>query len=315
MEYVENIKSSFDELSKDLIEFRRRHFIKHDVEKTLSSIRGKLWTYYPFLFFHAFVDKTSINECEKIRILNTTSLYYYLQIMYTDRICDENLLEDKSEIVMISNYLQVKALEGFYSIFSGSSSFWCMFREYHDQYIHAVLDEEHKYVGSYKTHTKDDQEYISAGKCAMAKLVTAALCVLHDENEYLSPITLSQDYFHVAFQIQDDIKDWRDDYKNQRYSYILSKVIETHNLVDRINSRNRPDAELIGKLLYFSGIAEDELNRCLDYYGKALSAVSDINCPEWKNLINERILKCKLDLEKIKIFVREHLTKYHDMND
>ena len=177
------------------------------------------------------------------------------------------------------------------SIFNSSSNFWNFFSKYEREFTNAILFEKAKHTGIVTPFPFTEFEVIAKGKAAMAKYITAALAILSNKPSNIEKLEKSQDYFNIAFQLYDDLKDWKIDYKNCNYSYLLSTVIYENQLEDKIQSSNPPDLESIGRMIYLSKAAENQLDGAILSFHKA--ATYGKSCSLWLKKIKEFILICQ----------------------
>ncbi len=97
-----------------------------------------------------------------------------------------------------------------------------------------------------------------------------------DEGLY-QKLLLSHKYFSVAFQLNDDIQDFKEDLKNKQFNwaiYLLQKQKLPHT-----------DPNLLEKYLYIRGISKEMYQLGIEYCDKALNIVENINVPEWKEVL------------------------------
>jgi len=105
------------------------------------------------------------------------------------------------------------------------------------------------------------------------------------------PLEDSLDFYYAAEQLFDDFKDWKQDLGAQRYTYLLTEIIITFKLENKLLSLNPEDRiNMISKYLYLSGFAEDYLRKLAHYCREAKKKVESINCPHWKDLIDSLLM-------------------------
>jgi hypothetical protein len=114
----------------------------------------------------------------------------------------------------------------------------------------------------------------------MAKYPVAALAVLSGEDEKMLLLTESLDCFHVGYQYWDDLIDWKEDLANSKYSLLLARALE------RIAPGMRPAPpdelrEVIGRVVYYSGLAEEQLIWSFRYLDRAFQLSLAAGCTVW----------------------------------
>lgn len=315
-----NLDEEIRLIKKELLEIDKEYksyykdLLFHDIEN-ISTYRNVervgLYTYYPYLFYDEF-QSVSIETFRKIAI---SGLLCLKSILINDELIDSNDLIDPINLLH-SNFLYRKCLNILSSLFISSSDFWCFFSKYNIEFTNAVLVERAKHFGMVSPFPFSEFEVIAKGKAAMAKYVTAALAVLSNKSQKIEKLEISQDYFNIGFQLYDDLKDWKKDYQNRNYSYLLTTIVYENQLTEEIKSYNPHNLETIGKMIYLSKAADDQLNRAIYSFHKAIENAK--NCSLWLEKINESILRCQeskdgLVSTRYKLLSRENI-KYKNIN-
>ncbi len=178
--------------------------------------------------------------------------------------------------VLYSDFLHKKSLALLYALFSPESAFWKYLAKYESEFIGATLLERTRHVGIVSAYPYSEFEMISRGKASMAKCATAALCILNQTPGKIAPLEESQNHFYTACQILDDLQDWKEDYLNRDFSFILTSVICENKLLGEVESDKPPDLETVGRALYLSRTAEIHIDRALSLLEKAAD-----QCPDY----------------------------------
>lgn len=110
-----------------------------------------------------------------------------------------------------------------------------------------------------------------------------------DRQYLIVPFEKSLDYFFTAVQLFDDLRDWRSDFKSRKFSYMLSELIEKKSLHNRLDTVT---IEEIGRMIFFTDLAQDITNLIISYYEKAIEAVKNIDCNDWRLMIKIGISEC-----------------------
>lgn len=251
---------------------------------------------YLFLFIEACSEDLSGESTLTVaRQLNLAANFYYWHLVLSDQVIDGHNGGPTLERMLLLRDLQRRVMRILCKIFPPDSVFWSDLEEYEKQCALALLAERRHYWETYRAYPEKEFIQIASGKAAIAKIFVIALALQFKRPDLIEPLSRSQDFFHIAYQLSDDLKDWRKDYEAKQYSFILSKVIESHNLQNEVNSPPRPDVDTIGNMLYYSGVAEMGLDMCIDYLSQALRAVEQIHCPTWKSTIEQAKAKCIAD--------------------
>lgn len=255
---------------------------------------ANFYYYYPFLFYDEFEDV----PIESFRIIALSGVLYFHYILLNDKLMDAKQLVDPS-IITYSSYLLSKSFNLLYSLFSPSSEFWSYFAKYNQEFTNAVLLERSKHVGIISDYSQSEFELIARGKAAISKCATAALAVLCNSPKKIEPLEVSQDCFYIAGQLYDDFKDWKQDYKGRCFSHLLTNVIYEHHLAEAVESNNPPDLETIGRAIYLSKAAENQLKNAILFMEKSSSYGS--SCHHWIEYIH----KSKSIIQNSKKYVSE----------
>ncbi len=301
--------AAFERFARNVRDYCRQHPFNLSFDRLVNALRKDIHSSYPFLFIDAVDQNDSPYLFGLAETLGIAMDYYYMHLILCDRIVDERRENELIEYMLLSNVLHRRAIITLSTFFPPNSMLWTYFERYDHECTNALLREQHNHWAVFQPYKEEEFIEIAAGKAAPAKVVATALALYAGKPELIERISHSQDFFHIAYQLSDDLKDWRKDYEAKQYSFILSKVIESHDLQNEVNSPTRPDVDTIGKMLYYSGVAEMGLDMCIEYLREAFQAVEQIYCPSWKLTIEQMKAKCIADKETITAKRRESLTK------
>jgi hypothetical protein len=172
-----------------------------------------------------------------------------------------------------------ESLHLLYRIFPHNSRFWNLYSTYFDEYARSVLCEKanHSSVES----NFDDGEFhsVAKGKAAMAKYPVAAQAVLSGEDEKMLLLTESLDCYHVGYQYWDDLVDWKEDLANSKYSLLLARALE--HIAPEMRTVPGQLRERIGRVVYYSGLAEEQLQRSFKWLERAYELSTAAGCTIW----------------------------------
>jgi len=261
---------------------------------------------YPYLFYEVF---PTIARDELIELGVATQLYAEYAILL-DKLIDQQ--KSGSEIITIlslSNYYrQEEALKLFHKLMDRTPEFWRYKDKYRRQHFLAIIKEKMSHQGSVNTYLRREMEIISHGKHALAKIVPVAMGLMADDEEKIKPLTKSQDLFTVGFQLYDDLRDWRIDYRKKNFSYLLTRILLESNLGQVGNLKELPDEDTVGRSIFFSGLYNETLQMADEYFKKAIDCVKKLSCASWLEYIETSRKNCQVlreDLENI----GEHIIK------
>lgn len=211
-----------------------------DVYKKLSKIRKNIediindevyfsnkssYYLFPFLFNKSF-DFYDEKKLSELCVCSVLCLDYCL---YTDKVFDkqikltEQLFHNKT---LVNQIFIMK----FNDLFKNDNRIWDYYFKYYKEYVRAVKLEHENMFGKLETYSWEQFKTISKGKQALAKIIPAAMGCLTENEERIEEFEKVIDSMSIALQLYDDLRDWKDDFKNGRYSWLLNKVITENNL-------------------------------------------------------------------------------------
>lgn len=236
-----------------------------------------LYTYFPFLFLETFptLDKEVFSK------LSLMSLLYVHHIIIADSLMDdENNLPRES--ILVSNACSLRGLEVLTGLFGRRPFPWREVTELHQQYSGATALEKERPGGEMLNYTFQDLMSRLSRKSAMAKLIPLTLCSLSGRRSYLGPLNDSFDLYYLSEQLVDDFRDWKEDLAAGRYSYLLTSVLNKCGLRGKVEELEADGvAQVVGKHMYLSGVAEGYLAQAIDYCERAKERVRGLACPRW----------------------------------
>lgn len=278
-EYLNEIQASFCEFIEN------SNPVENYLLENCKKIQNSFYLVYPFYFESHF---NNLNEKELYELALCGNLYFsYLLLL-------DGFLDGHSGISIFALHkLHEVAIFKIVKLFPPESVFW----KYFDMYgkcFEAGIIKEKKIFGKAESAkiTDEDFESITKSKCAFAKCTTAGLISLSGIDTDGDPFVFSQDQFHSGLQILDDLDDWKEDFKNNRNSYLLGLAfsdIEFKKILDASDYKEN----VLGKYIYLSGLAVDLLYKALKYFQNAQKSCKKLNVPAWLLLIESYIIKCE----------------------
>jgi len=229
---------------------------------------------YPLLFYTAFPDVS----LAQLRLLSLSGSYLFDYILCLDSILD-NPAGSQAGSIFLSSMLQQEAFSLLYSLFPAGTPFWSYFNSYYEHFAQAMLQERVRHYGLLTPYSEAELQFIYSGKPAIGKACIAALALLGGRKDLIAPLTTSHDHFHVAYQLIDDLQDWRLDYQRRHYSYLLTYAFSEAGWKPRIESDQSPPADEVELLLQQIGVVEYTRALIFAYLDKAES-VLEVNMAE-----------------------------------
>ena len=178
---------------------------------------------------------------------------------------------------MAKVYLHKECIKILSKYFSEGHKFWCYFDKYVGEYLKAVSLEKERHKNVIRVYDKDEESCILIGKSAVAKVVIAALGFLNDNEDMIIQLEKSQNYYAMAYQLLDDLRDWKKDLACGQYTSFLTNILCVF-----FNGKLATE-EQIKQVLFDSKVYENTINRIIEYCDASLLYSS--NSISWVKLV------------------------------
>ncbi|MFD0078173.1 hypothetical protein ACFVIY_37725 [Streptomyces sp. NPDC127166] len=241
-----------------------------------AGVDPRVFYTYPLLFYTSFPDVS----LAQLRALSLSGSHLFDYVLTLDEVLDRPS-SCAGGSLLLGSLLQREALHGLYTLLPPGSSFWSHFDRYFEHFCQAVLREEARHRGLLQPYPRDELELVYSGKSAIAKACLAALAVLGGNERPLAGLEASHDSYYVAFQLADDLADWRIDYERGHYSYPLTVAFLRAGWQRRVESGERPPAPEVAELIAREGVIEEIRGLALDHLDQAAGAVDRISDGSW----------------------------------
>jgi hypothetical protein len=246
-----------------------------------SRIHGNMYLHFPFCFLEAFAGVA----VDDVRTVSLSGVLWMSYMRAQDDTVDKQGTLDPTFLFLRDLYLR-ESVHLLCGLFPYASPFWASYSTYFDEYARAVLLENRNHASIESPYDEEEFCIIAKGKAAMAKYPLAALAILSARDEKMLLLTESLDYFHVGYQYWDDLVDWKEDLAASKYSFLLVRALE------RIAPEERKDVHdqargKIGHVLYYSGLAEEHLNRSYNCLERACELSRSAGCTIWANYVRD----------------------------
>lgn len=245
------------------------------------------YLYYPYLFNGCF----HVSESEMVK-LSIAGYLYYQSTLYMDSLIDE---DDKSKIGLIS-VCQEETIKILSSLYPMNSIFWKYWNKRKDEYFYAVSFE--KELNKKKNVTSLDYAKLSDFKAAFGKVAIDSLFALDKNIELQKCLLESHRHFSIAYQLNDDVLDFEKDFKNNQFNWLIYNYNNKYKYSLKKYSIND-----FKKLLYIDGKINETFRKAISHIDKALSCISEIDVPLWR----EHLLKMKLKFSSSIIEIENYL--------
>ena len=222
---------------------------------------------YPTLFSKVFSLQSS-----QLDLLDIAGYLYYQSTIFTDTLIDK---KDLSKFPLIS-ICQEESIKILSSIFGLEHDFWRLWNMRREEYFRAVYLE--KGLSKKDFVAIEEYEALADLKSAFGKIAIDCLFSLDNSNEdAYQKLLLSHHYFSAAFQLNDDIQDFKEDFKSGQFNWAFY-LLKKHNIANQ-------DPDVLEKYLYIRGIAKEIYNLGIEYCDKALTVIEEIEVLEWKKIL------------------------------
>ncbi|WP_163192158.1 hypothetical protein [Clostridium thermarum] len=245
-----------------------------------------LYYLYPYLFKDDFINVSKDN----FNLIAEAGVLYLENINFYDRYADNQSHADFYTLIQksLSCQISIKILS---QLFDRDNVFWSYLERYNKEYINAVTLERENHFGVINNFSDEEFKIIARGKSAIAKATVAALGCLSGNYEQIEKLELTQDIFAEAFQLLDDLKDFKEDYKLKNYSWILTKLLAESKV-----ERELSEKELL-QLLVESDCYEVALNKINNLCEQAMMcAGSSMPWIRYIKMFQRRASRLKEDL-------------------
>ena len=245
------------------------------------SKKTNFYYYYPFLFWEAFPGVT----CQDAKTIAISGRLYLDHICTLDAFIDD-FNPRNGHLPLLSALLHERALILIASLFPSSSEFWQHLWRFHQEFAGAVLVEKRSHFGRVQAYEDNEFFRLAKGKSALSKAAIAALAVLNGTPEKMSDLCASQDYFNAALQMFDDIKDWKIDFKKQRFSYLITRGVIEAGLTD-VADGSSAVIDRLGRHLYYSGTMEAAIDLASEWSELAIAGARGHHVDAWVHLCQD----------------------------
>lgn len=269
------------------------------LHKTIMNINKKVvdnfYVTYPFFFYTHYED---LDE-EKIFSLTKCGNIFMTYILILDNTLDKDNPPDNSTLIFL-HYLHQNTIIELFKLFPTDALFWSFYTKYETDFFSTDFSFKLNKINilKFENFIGDIIKRNSFAKCATAGL----LSLVSNNNTEVDPFVTTQDFFHVGLQLLDDLEDWKEDFRKKRYSYLLAKSLSDPILNNALKQRT-DRINIIGKYIYYSGLATDILDLAISYFKMSLDSISSFNIPYWKSFLEKFIYNTKKHRDEISCLI------------
>lgn len=147
------------------------------------------------------------------------------------------------------------------------------------EYAGAVLLEK-AHHGQLRPFPRARFDGIAAGKGAILKASPAMLACMTGRPELVAELHAVIAPHSIAVQVQDDLQDWRPDFRAGLYSHLLMRALDAAGH-DIAAGGALPSEEEVGQALFYSGCAEEILAYAVDCCTRSSDRARALGAGEW----------------------------------
>lgn len=238
--------------------------------------RSPVHAQYPLLFGTAF----PFFEEQKLLKLCRLERLYTEHLLALDRAFDQGERPNPLDL-LLSSLRQAESLLELYSWFAPGHPFWTDFWERASRTWRAVLLERIRHGHNLEAYPWEAYETIAKDKTALLSIFALAPTYVSEDENLRRLLGRSLDEHHKGLVLLDDLQDWREDYSRGQYSYLLARLLVENGLDESVRSGAEPDLATVGRLLYGTGAAEENLRLAEGCFCKAEADLEEGLLPHW----------------------------------
>ncbi len=251
-------------------------------------LTSPLHTYYPLLF------RTFCRDVpwETVRELARADRFYAEHLLFYDRTLDGPRTTDTTGL-FLAQLEHMQSLKSLYLLFPAGHPFWDYFSGCYLETWKSVREERLHHFRRIEDFPIARFCSLAKGKCALLRPFSAALAFLARKTHDLHRLSTSLDQHHIGLVLIDDLEDWRQDFQNGNFTYLLTRVIQKCGLVEHVRSDRSVPQDRLGRLLHTTGLLERQLRLAEIFFQKSNETVGALPLPLWKSFNNGFRARCR----------------------
>lgn len=239
------------------------------LDTRFMNTNPKYYQNYPSLFSSLFIVKK-----KQLELLDISGYLYYQATLHTDSLVDKKDIS-KLPIMIVCQEESIKILTNIYGL---KSNFWRLWNKRRNEYFEAIYLE--KVLSTKLIVSIEEYETLADTKSAFGKVAIDCLYSIDNTNEDLyKKLLLSHKNFSVAFQLNDDLQDFKADIKRGQFNWAVY-LLKQQNITNQ-------DPNILEKYLYIRGVSKKMYLLGIDYCNKALDCIENIAVPKWKKVLTD----------------------------
>ena len=210
--------------------------------------------------------------------------------LMTDKIVDSESRDRFEHDFFHIQAFQFECYGLLYRLFPPGSWFWQQFRGFFQEFIQACLDERRFARGElpWQGCTEDRALAIVHGKNRFSQLLVTSLAALTEDDSQLEALSESVEKHYCAWQLWDDLCDWKEDFKDGVPTVLLIRVLD-----ELPEPQERPGLiPHLARTIYYEGHAVKTLEQAIALLDEAKQAVAHLPDLAWTRVVEELRLEC-----------------------
>lgn len=246
------------------------------------------YLFYPLLFSEYF----EVEE-EHVNLLCVAGYFYYQSTIFLDKVIDEKQLE----LLFPSMVCQEEAVKILSSLFPLNSEFWSVWNKRKTEYKRSIHSEQK--ISSNPTYEAYCE--LAALKATFGNCAIDSMYYLSNGNKNVPKIykvlLKTHNYFSVAYQLNDDVLDFVNDFKNKQFNWAIHSFNKSYFKKYKI--------EDCKKVFYLEGYATKIFKLAIKELDEVLLLLTENKSPQslWLTHITEMKLKFENSINEIENYL------------
>jgi hypothetical protein len=216
-----------------------------------ESLRKLGNLYFPFAIDSDF-PAVSVDQIRRLALAGAALGLY---VFFLDYVIDRPMTTPTG-VKLSLHHLMLYAYQLLSELFAPRAPFWRQMERCVGLMSESMLDERQMYGGTARPFSLDEFRRIACGKMAFARLTYIGMAMLNGTPEHIPTLNQCWDAISLAVIISDDIIDWREDYENANYTYLLSQVLFSSPFRVQVEAGQLPEPAEVGAALFCTHLIE-----------------------------------------------------------
>ncbi|MEM9952401.1 MAG: hypothetical protein AAF846_12405 [Chloroflexota bacterium] len=233
-DFVANLHSILQTLAVD------KHLLRHERDaEPLTTIKGlyqEQYLYMPYLL----VDFFPINDTQ-LSVIGQAWILRIIDFVMTDNIIDRQV-PDNPLILLFHQHLRTQSDQLFHQVIGTDEAFWAHYYQVNHALNNANALEVYCVDQHQQPYTLDVMTEIYEARSALLGIVIHVMARLTDRLDEIEPFLQYYQKIALADQLLDDAADWRDDFRDGRYTLPIVKALQVENIAfDKAHTLSEAD--------------------------------------------------------------------------